>query len=631
MSGHERQNRIDAILEALSDKIFIIDKDGFFIDFVSSKSEALVIPKDKIVGSSIFEMFPEDEAKRHIAIFREVISSGKAMMFEYSLNIDKIERHYEAEITKLNDTEIISIIRDITQRFSAQKALQDSENRFKDLADMLPEVVFETDLNMIVTYGNNRAYDLFDYDVNDFEKGLVCLDLIIPGDRAQGRENIMRKFQGKYEVSSEYTGLRKDGTTFPMILHSNVYFKDDKPAGIRGIIVDITEKKKADESIARGQKLEALGFLAGGIAHDFNNLLSCLFGSIDVSTNDIENGNYNEARDALKKTLPAFVRAKDLVNQLVTFAKGGEPKKQIGDLKKAVIGAVNFALAGSNVVSEFEFSNDVKLAKFDFSQISQVIDNIVINAKQAMTDKGKLIIRMQNETVENGSSLLLYHGEYVKISIQDEGNGIDQEHLLKIFDPFFTTKKDSTGIGLAISWSIIKRHNGVIDIESVPGVGSTFFIYIPAVEGVLPEAVESFEHFSGAGTVLVMDDEFLIREVAGKMLKDAGFRVEKAANGEEAVELYKKAYDSGLPFDMIILDLTVPGGMGGKEALEKIAEFDPSVVAIASSGYSDDDIISNPRSYGFATSLPKPYLRETLSATIRAALSERNIITKSSK
>jgi len=623
MAGDERKKRIDAILEALSDKVFVIDHNGFFVDFVAKRSENLVIPREKIVGSSIFDIFPHDEAQRHLVIFREVISDGAPQMFEYSLNVDNCERFFEAEITRLSDCEVISIVRETTQRVYAQEALKESEKRFKELAELLPEVVFETDARMVLTYGNNRAFDLFGYSLDDFEKGILCLDLVIPEERLTGRENIMKKFKGEYEVSSEYTGLRKDGTTFPMLLHSNPYFKDGKPAGIRGIIVDMTEKKKIDESISRALKLESLGFLAGGIAHDFNNLITCLFGAVDVSKNDILNGKFDEAVDVLDKTMPAFVRAKELTNQLVTFAKGGEPKKIRGDIRKTVTETVNFALTASNIAVMFNFSSEDCFCEFDPAQISQVVDNIVVNAKQAMGGKGNLTVNVEKETVGENSSKLIEPGKYVKISIKDNGPGIPGEYFQKIFDPFFTTRKDGTGLGLAISWSIIKRHNGIIDLESETGKGSTFFVYIPAVEGVLEAAAVPKKKFSGVGRILIMDDEFLIREVAGKMLKDAGFIVEKAVNGEQAVEMYKKAVSDGEPFDAIILDLTVPGGMGGHETLEKIKETDPSVVAIASSGYSEDDIISNPEKYGFAASLPKPYLRETFSDIIRKALAGR--------
>jgi len=323
----------------------------------------------------------------------------------------------------------------------------------------------------------------------------------------------------------------------------------------------------------------------------------------------------------LGNSLPAFERAKDLTNQLVTFAKGVEPKKKKGDLGKIVTDTVKFALTGSEIVPEFHSDKEIYTAEFDPFQIGQVIENIIVNAKHAMSDKGILEIGIDTVLMDDKGTELLAPGEYVRISIKDSGTGIPSEHRNNIFDPFFTTKKEGTGLGLATSWSIIKRHGGTIDFDSEKGRGTVFRIYIPSAECELESESSSKESFSGRGRILIMDDEFIIREVAGKMLKDAGFTVDKAVSGEEAVDMYKEAFNKGIPYDVIILDLTIPGGMGGNKALQKIKEFHKDVAAICSSGYSEDDIISNPQKYGFAASLPKPYLRETFSEVIRKVIS----------
>ncbi|HQO92218.1 MAG TPA: PAS domain S-box protein [bacterium] len=621
MDGDARRTRVDAILKVLSDKIFIIDSGGYFIDFLAKGSEDLALPREKIVGSSIFDIFPPDEAERHLKIFKEVMNDGNLRMFEYSLTMDKTERYYEAEITKLSDTEVISIIREITLRVKAEKALKESESRFRELADMLPEVVFETDVSMVVTYVNRKGIELFGYPDDYYPQNLKCIDLITPEERETGAQNIISKMKGDHNTPSEYTGVKKDGTTFPILLHSVPYFKDGKPAGIRGIVVDMSQIKKAERDLANARKLESLGLLAGGIAHDFNNLITGLFGSVDIARKEIKNGNIEETVEVLERSLPAFERAKDLTNQLVTFAKGGEPKKRKGDLVKIVTDTVRFALTGSEIVPEFHSGKQIYTAEFDPFQIGQVIENIIINAKHAMADKGNVEIWIDIVSMDDKSTELLAPGEYVRISIKDSGTGIPAEHRNNIFDPFFTTKKEGTGLGLATSWSIIKRHGGTIDFDSEKGRGTVFRIYIPSAECELESESSSKESFSGRGRILIMDDEFIIREVAGKMLKDAGFTVDKAVNGEEAVEMYKAAFNKGIPYDVIILDLTIPGGMGGNKALQKIKEFHKDVAAICSSGYSEDDIISNPQKYGFAASLPKPYLRETFLEVIRKVMS----------
>ena len=621
-----KYERIESVFRALSDRIFIIDRDGFFTDFVPSSKVTYFINPEKIVGASIFDIFPADEALRHLAVFRKTIETGIDSVFEYSLSENGKTSFFEAAISKLNDSEVISIVRDITKRVDAETALKNSEKRFRDLADLLPEAIFETDMNMIYTYANKKAFEIFGYNQNDFDKGILCLDLIIPSERELGRQNIMRKFHGDVEASSEYTGLRKDGTTFPILLHSSPLFKDGLPSGIRGIVIDMTIQKRIDESFYQTQKLESIGLLAGGIAHDFNNLILGLFGSVEIARNEIASGNCESAENALCNSMTAFNRAKDLTHQLLTFAKGGIPNKKTGDIKKTIQESAQFALSGSNIAYKFEYEDNLPLCNFDPNQISQVIENIVINAKQAMSDRGTILIKAESTAADKNLNEFIYSGKYIKISIKDSGIGIPEEYRKKIFDPFFTTKPNGSGLGLATSWSIIKRHDGVLTLESELGKGSTFSIYLPvSIETICCEDGKIKQERKNHGKILVMDDEFLIREVAGKMLTDAGFTVEKAATGEEAVDLYKKALISGLKFDAVILDLTIPGGMGGKETVDKLIQIDPAVIAIASSGYSEDAIISNPSEHGFAASVPKPYLKDMLAETVMDVISSKKI------
>jgi len=571
-----KYERIESVFRALSDRIFIIDRDGFFTDFVPSSKVTYLINPDKIVGSSIFDIFPADEASKHLDAFRKTIETGIDSIFEYSIIENGKTSFFEAAISRLNDSEIISVVRDITKKVDAEAALKNSEKRFRDLADLLPEAIFETDMNMIYTYANKKAFEFFGYDQNDFDKGIFCLDLIIPSERELGRQNIIRKFQGDFETSSEYTGLRKDGTTFPILLHSSPLFKDGKPSGIRGIVIDMTIQKRIDESFYQTQKLESIGLLAGGIAHDFNNLILGLFGSVEIARNEIASGNCESAENALRNSMTAFNRAKDLTHQLLTFAKGGIPNKKTGDIKKTIQESAQFALSGSNIAYKFEYEDDLPLCNFDPNQISQVIENIVINAKQAMSGRGTILIKAESTTLDKNPDEFIYPGKYIKISIKDSGIGIPEEYRKKIFDPFFTTKPSGSGLGLATSWSIIKRHDGILRLESESGKGSTFSIYLPvSSETICCEDSKIKQERKNHGKILVMDDEFLIREVAGKMLADAGFTVEKAATGEEALNLYKKALLSGSKFDAVILDLTIPGGMGGKETVEKLIQIDP--------------------------------------------------------
>ncbi|HPS29749.1 MAG TPA: PAS domain S-box protein [bacterium] len=618
--------RIESIFKVLSDRIFIIDKNGLFTGFVQSANLTYLIQPDKIIGSSIFDIFSKDEASKHIAIFRKTIETGIDNVFEYSMTENGKTFFYEAVISKLNDSEVISIVRDITKRVCTETALRKNEKKFRDFVDLLPEALFEADINMIYTYANKKSFEFFGYNQDDFDKGINCLDLIIPSERETVKKNVMKKIYGESETHSEYTGLRKDGSTFPILIHSSLLFEDGKPSGIRGIVVDMTIQKKIDESVFQAQKLESIGFLAGGIAHDFNNLILGLFGSVEIAKNELENNNLEAAKNALTNSMTAFNRAKDLTHQLLTFAKGGIPNKKIGDIRKTLQEAVAFSLSGSNITSKFEIEENIPMCNFDPNQISQVIENIVINAKQAMSDRGTIFINVKSVSTGKNPNEFFYPGEYLKISIKDNGIGIPEEYRKKIFDPFFTTKKSGSGLGLATSWSIIKRHNGILDLESELGKGSTFHIYLPVSnEAINMEVEKKPEAIMNHGRILLMDDEFLIREVAGKMLSDAGFVVEKAVSGEEAVEFYMKAMETGQKFDAVILDLTVPGGMGGKETVEQLLNIDPEVVAIASSGYSEDSIIANPEEYGFSASLPKPYLKDVFANTIMEVILAKKI------
>lgn len=619
-----RYEKMESVFKALSDRIFIIDKDGIFTGFIPSSRVTYLINPDKIIGASIFDIFPPEEASKHLSVFRNTIETGIDSVFEYTINQNSKTSFFEAAISKLNDSEVISIVREITRRVETELALKINEKKFRDLTDFLPEAIFETDINMILTYANRKAFEFFGYDQADFISGINCLNLIIPEERETGKENILKKIKGGLEKTSEYTGLRKNGTRFPILLHSDILYNGSEPAGIRGVIIDMTVQKKIDESFFQAQKLESIGLLAGGIAHDFNNLILGLFGSVEIARNEIASGSYGSADKTLLNSMTAFNRARDLTHQLLTFAKGGIPNKRTGDIKETVEDSVKFALSGSNIVYGFEYEENLPLCNFDPNQISQVIENIVINAKQAMPDRGTILIKAESVTMDREPDDLTGQGRYLRISISDTGCGIPEEFRKKIFDPFFTTKPNGSGLGLSTSWSIIKRHNGILKLESEPGKGSTFSIYLPVSTETISIENEAFRpELKNDGRILVMDDELLIREVAGKMLTDAGFTVEKAASGEEAVCLYQKALADGNRFDAVILDLTIPGGMGGKETVEKLIRIDPFVTAIASSGYSEDAIISNPCEYGFAASVPKPYLKDLFADTVMRVIASK--------
>jgi nitrogen-specific signal transduction histidine kinase/ActR/RegA family two-component response regulator len=369
-------------------------------------------------------------------------------------------------------------------------------------------------------------------------------------------------------------------------------------------------------------KLEALSLLAGGIAHDFNNILTAVLGNISLAETLIQ--DQTEPLVALQEAEKAAIRASGLTNQLLNFARGGTPLKQSTDLKQIIEESARFVVRGSSVDCIFSLPDDLWQVDVDKIQIGQVIQNLVINSLQAMPFGGKIVLMAQNVVIDKYNPLQLAQGRYVMLTAEDNGPGIKPEYISRIFDPYFTTKPMGTGLGLSVSYSIIKEHGGYIGVESEINKGTLFHLYLPASsdhgEILIPEdsmAVQN--HTEHHGKILVMDDEEAIRRLLDKVLSRMGFEVETVPDGEKAVESYRNAFSTGKPFLGVIMDLTIPGGMGGKEALNLIRQIDPNVRAIVSSGYSNERLMDDVKNYGFVASISKPYTINDLSKVLKEA------------
>jgi len=413
-----------------------------------------------------------------------------------------------------------------------------------------------------------------------------------------------------YQLSAK-NGVVREIEEFRMNLHDSA----SASGGFVLVFRDISDRLRLEKDRIRMRQLDTLGMLAGGIAHDFNNLLQCIFGYVSLAKMDLD--QTSDSFTMLENAEKSMAQATSLTQQLLTYSKGGKPVKKVIPLQPIIQNAVVFSLSGSNV--DFDtFYDDLWCVDGDEGQLGQVIQNIMLNAAQAMPQGGRIRITALNQAPGSAAD----GKKSVSISIADTGIGISKEHLSRIFDPYFTTRKTGNGLGLATAYSIVKNHGGTIMVESTVGSGSTFTITLPAVECGSPQTAQD-DPPPGPGRsarILVMDDEEIIRTVAMKMLKSQGHSVEEAPHGEAALALYRKAIEDGNPFDLVILDLTVKGGMGGTETLMRLKDIDPGVKAIVSSGYSDDVTVASHLELGFIALLAKPYTAVQLGNIISRTL-----------
>ena len=510
---------------------------------------------------------------------------------------------------------IRGVVIDLTEQKRAMAQLNESEERFRNLAELLPEAVFETNLEMILTYANKRAFELYGYTEEDYRKGLHSLNMFAPKERKRVLSNTKAQFSGVKHRSTEYLSVRKDGTVFPTLFHVSPIIKDGKPAGLRGLIVDLSLHKQAEEEILKLRKLESVGVLAGGIAHDFNNLLAGLFGNIEMAKRLLS--DQDKAYKYLQSAGMSMERATSLTQQLLTFAKGGDPIKETLALGGVIEEIATFSLRGSNVKLLLHIAQDLLLVDADKGQISQVISNLVINGKQAMPDGGIITVTAENIKV-NGE-------REVRIRVQDQGIGIAPQHLDRVFDPYFSTKQQGNGLGLASCYSIISKHGGTITVASELNRGTTFTMTLPALENSISvPAASSEDEISPeqiSARILLLDDEPLLRQMSSAMLEEMGHQVDYAVTGEEAVMKYQNVWENNHGYDLVICDLTIPGGMGGQDAARKILKTNPQAKLIVSSGYATDPVMANYTEYGFKGRVVKPYRFVELQKVIQQVLS----------
>jgi len=518
-------------------------------------------------------------------------------------------------------TATVNFLNDVTENRKTLDALLASEEKYRDLFENANDAIFIVGPELYYLDANRKAVELLGYSKEELLQHRVT-DFIPPEQVPRSQSEFEKlRLRGAYD---NFVGKlqRADGRWLDVEVSSSAITDDGRIVGSRDIVRDITDRKRLEEDLFRMQKLEALGILAGGLAHDFNNLLTAIMGNLSLSLLGV--APMTAVHRQLQNAEKAAARARDLTQQLLTFSKGGEPIKRTVQLNDIVRDSVGFALRGSRAKAGLVMEARLWPVEADEGQISQVLSNLVINADQAMPDGGPLTVSCRNVTIGRDGATHLAPGRYVCITVTDRGMGIPPAHLEKIFDPYFTTKQKGSGLGLAMSYSIVRRHGGHISVESSLGQGTSFSVYLPASEKPAEQqAVRRGSVVAGAGKLLVMDDEEMVLDVAAGMLREAGYDVTLANDGNEAVEAFADAFRSGRPFDAVITDLTVPGGMGGEEAVRRMQEIDPGVRAIVSSGYSNNPVMSHYRDYGFRGVVIKPYTVEQLTAAVHDVLNEQ--------
>jgi PAS domain S-box-containing protein len=537
---------------------------------------------------------------------------------------DELELRVEqrtAELVQANK----KLKRKIQEHKQAQEALQESKERFRELAELLPETIFEMDINDNLTFVNRKAFDHFGYTQQDFDQGLKGLELFHPDDRSRIMQNAKKIMGGENIGLNEYTAMKKNKSTFPALIHSTAIYRNEKPVGMRGFIIDITETKRLEVQLQHAHKMEAIGTLTGGIAHDFNNILGIIIGNTELALDDVP--EWNPAHSNLEEIKTAGLRAKDIVSQLLGFAHKTDQKLQPTKIVPVIRDSLKFLRATLPTSVTFrqniQVSADTVLA--NSTQIHQIMLNLYTNAAHAMEESGgTLEISIQNLVLDNNSADIypdLSPGNYVAIKVSDTGQGISPEIKDRIFDPYFTTKElgKGSGLGLSVVHGIIQSHQGAISVDSEPGKGTTFNVFFPVIEEEAVIESKSVEKFpTGNERILFVDDEKSIVKMARQILERLGYQVETKQNPVDALESFHSKPEQ---FDLVITDMTMPD-MTGDKLVEHILNISPDMPTILCTGFSEKISEEKAQKLGIKAFVLKPLVKRDFAVTVRKVLDE---------
>ncbi len=627
---NERE-KLEITLRSIGDGAVVVDENGKIV-MMNKRAEEIIEWKEEEVKekyfSEVFKIMNDDETIISDTFLDVALNTKELISLpDKSFIISKTGKKFYIEDSAapiLNkEGELLGVIfvfRDVTERVKLREELLKRERFYSALVEDLPVMVIRFKKGLVLTFVNKRYLEYFEIQKEEWI-GKSFIHFIEPEDRERVIKGIKSIKKSKPIFIVQYRVKKNGKIRWLEWINRGIFDKNGNIIEYSAVGRDITKEKKSEEENLRIQKLESLEFLAGGIAHDFNNILTAIIGNIELAK--LFSKDNEKLKEKLEGIEKASFNAKELASKLLAFSKGGEPIKEPLSVNDLIEDAVSFSLHGSNVETEIHLPEDLWWINADKGQMSQVIQNLIINAMQAMPDGGNIYIMGENVIISEKDSIPLPPGNYVKIRVKDTGKGIPEKYLPYIFDPYFTTKEKGSGLGLFTVYTVIQRHEGYVTVYSEEGKGTEFVIFLPAIESkkIKNEGIQEKANISKKNlNVLVMDDDETIRDTLKEMLTLLGHKVTLARNGEEAIDTYKEAVEESAPFDLVIMDLTIRGGMGGKETVEKLLKLYPDAKIIVSSGYSDDAVMSNYKEYGFKGMLKKPYTLSELASLIDEVL-----------
>ncbi len=619
------ETHIRSVIDNILDGMITVDDSGVIRSMNPSAEKMFGCRDNEMIGHNLTRLVPkryesERDSKPVVCNWTELMGRTGGSTLALGRTRKHVTFPVEMSLSEMiidQQRAYVAMVRDVTERKRFEQQIAAEKESLGVTLRAIGDGVITTDVNGKVIMLNSEAEKLTGWSskegIGQPLKSVFDVTIDLAAQAKVQKSGYRSEAQSiLLNLPESVTLTSRDGNERVIEqVASPIRDNKNEVAGVVLVFRDITARQRAETERRKAETLEQLGLLAGGIAHDFNNLLTAIIGNISLASVLLPPND--EMAERLDDAKNASLRARDLAQQLLTFARGGTPIKKTASIGKLIQDTVSFSLRGSHNRSEFEFGVDLSSAEIDAGQISQVIANLVVNADQAMPNGGTLHVSCENFSYSATTTPAvpdLAAGDYVRIRIRDEGVGIPAKYMKRIFDPYFTTKPKGSGLGLATAYSIIKNHSGLMTVESEVHVGTTFTIYLPAaLDQEMPvEAPRTFTPaMPGTGRVLVVDDEDAIRDLVEFTLTRLGYKVWQAATALEGVNIYREKFEAGERFDAVILDLTLPGGIGGKEALKKLIEIDPTVNAIVSSGYATDATMSRYQDFGFRGVIAKPY------------------------